>query len=271
METVGIWAERKYRLIGYYARLFATSMKNTWQCRVYIDLFSSSGLSKIKGSGRIVPASPFYVLDLPDPFDFYIFCDIDSEKIETLHGRVQEYFPDANAFFHLGDSNSSISEIVRKIPMHSRGYKVLSFCLLDLYRLADLKFDTIKDLSDKFVDFLILVPTGMELQRFWDKLTEDNNSTLDYFLGDVSWRERWEEKSWPEGDDFTKFIMNEFGARMTELGFIDLGFEEAEPIFLRGKQVLYHMAFYSRNKKGVDFWRRARKGTVDQLSLPLRD
>lgn len=34
------WGEEKYRLVGYYATLFANSMKGKWGSRVYIDLFS---------------------------------------------------------------------------------------------------------------------------------------------------------------------------------------------------------------------------------------
>jgi hypothetical protein len=34
---VGAWAEDKYRLVGNYAAMFATSMKKKWECRIYID------------------------------------------------------------------------------------------------------------------------------------------------------------------------------------------------------------------------------------------
>ena len=40
MPEVRIWAKNKYEKIGYYADLFASSMKRKWDCRVYLDLFS---------------------------------------------------------------------------------------------------------------------------------------------------------------------------------------------------------------------------------------
>ena len=44
--NVGIWNEKKYKLVQYYAGIFATSMKNKWDCRTYIDLFAGAGRSK---------------------------------------------------------------------------------------------------------------------------------------------------------------------------------------------------------------------------------
>ena len=269
-ELVGVWVEEKYRLIGYYARLFSTAMKKRWDQRIYIDLFSSSGMSKIKGSGRVIPASPFYALDLPDPFDRYIFCELSQQKVNDLEQRINHHFAYVDTHCIQGDSNKRISDVIAAIPKPSKDNRVLSFCLIDLQNLSNLHFETIEYIATRrFVDFLILLPTGMELQRFWDKLITHDNSTLDRFLGNHSWRDRWEREGLPEGEDFSDFVSKEFGSKMRELGFIDLGLEEAHPIYRRGKQLNYHMVFYSRNKQGVNFWRRARYGINDQMSLPL--
>ena len=40
---VGPWAADKYRYVGMYAEMFATGMKNLWDRRVYLDLFSGPG------------------------------------------------------------------------------------------------------------------------------------------------------------------------------------------------------------------------------------
>ena len=47
---VGRWAEEKYRLISLYDELFASGMKYKWDQRVYIDLYSAAGISRIKGT-----------------------------------------------------------------------------------------------------------------------------------------------------------------------------------------------------------------------------
>lgn len=55
---VGVWGERKYRLVGAYAQMFSASMKEKWDCRVYIDLFAGEGRSRFRGTNTIIPASP---------------------------------------------------------------------------------------------------------------------------------------------------------------------------------------------------------------------
>ncbi|RJR18158.1 MAG: hypothetical protein C4581_06710 [Nitrospiraceae bacterium] len=37
---IGAWCEDKYRMVALYSSLFAKSMRNKWECLVYIDLFS---------------------------------------------------------------------------------------------------------------------------------------------------------------------------------------------------------------------------------------
>ena len=62
---IGAWAEYKYRLVWNYATMFATSMKDKWDARVYIDLFAGAGRAKIENTSQIVPASPLLALDIP--------------------------------------------------------------------------------------------------------------------------------------------------------------------------------------------------------------
>ena len=56
-NDIGPWAEQKYRYVGMDAELFATGMKNRWQHRVYLDLFSGSGYSRIRDINRLVIAA----------------------------------------------------------------------------------------------------------------------------------------------------------------------------------------------------------------------
>ncbi|HEX9020804.1 MAG TPA: hypothetical protein VF903_06045, partial [Nitrospirota bacterium] len=77
---VGAWAEQKYRLVWNYATMFASSMKNKWNARIYIDLFAGAGRSKIENSKQIVPASPLLSLDISSQFDKYIFCENEDDK-----------------------------------------------------------------------------------------------------------------------------------------------------------------------------------------------
>ena len=72
---VGSWAETKYRLIALYDELFSTGMKNKWDQRVYVDLYSGAGFGRIKGTKTTLKGSPLLGLTVNDPFDKYIFCE----------------------------------------------------------------------------------------------------------------------------------------------------------------------------------------------------
>lgn len=51
---VGQWSEEKYMLLANYAQVFATSMKDKWEDRVYVDLFAGAGQARIRDSTREV-------------------------------------------------------------------------------------------------------------------------------------------------------------------------------------------------------------------------
>jgi hypothetical protein len=92
---VGGWSEDKYRHVQHYAEIFATSMKNKWPCRVYVDLFAGTGRSMLRESGAIVPSSPLLALGIRDPFDKYVFCDADPVKLDAARQRVTREYPNA--------------------------------------------------------------------------------------------------------------------------------------------------------------------------------
>jgi three-Cys-motif partner protein len=100
---VGEWSEEKYKLIAYYSEMFSTSMKNKWDCRVYIDLFAGAGRAKLKTSKRIVKSSPLIALSITDKFDKYIFCENDSEKISALKERIKNEHSDVDTKCIEGD------------------------------------------------------------------------------------------------------------------------------------------------------------------------
>lgn len=90
---VGAWGEKKYRLIGVYADTFATAMKGKWGARVYIDLFAGAGRVRLRGSQRLVASSATRAMGVKDPFDRYIFCDMDNSRLEALVQRATRDYP----------------------------------------------------------------------------------------------------------------------------------------------------------------------------------
>lgn len=181
-EEVGKWSKQKYDLISNYAKIFATGMKNKWDCRVYIDLFAGPGMSRIKNTNRIIKASPLLSIDIPYKFDKYIFCEKDRRKIDSLQKRISGSYQEIDVTYVPGDVNDLSDDILERIPKHSVNMKVLSFCVVDPYSLENLAFNTIEKISSRFVDFLVLIPTFMDAHRNWRQYLSNENYNVERFL-----------------------------------------------------------------------------------------
>ena len=266
LPEVGNWSEKKYGLISTYATMFSTAMKNKWDCRVYVDLFTGAGLAKIRGTSRIIKASPLLALEVRDPFDKYVFCDLDEDNINALKQRVEAGYPGVDATYIHGDANRSIEKILGAIPKGSRRYKVLSFCVVDPFSMSNLHFATIQAISHIYVDFFVLIATNMDAHRNQETYLKPENKVVEQFLGCPEWRERWD----PKRKDFGTFIAERFGEQMATLGYHDEGVKDTELVIYGPKNVrLYRLAFYSRNELGGEFWKIARKSINPQLALDL--
>lgn len=264
---IGAWGEEKYRLISIYATLFAKSMKGKWDRRVYIDLFAGAGRARIKNTRRIVPASPILAIDIQDRFDSYIFCEEDPLKIKALQDRVSKSYPEVDARFLPGDTNKLTDRILQEIPQHHRGFKVLCFCFADPYKLENLQFQTISKLSSRFIDFLVLIPSGMDANRNVSHYVNPSNNIVDRFLGTSAWRNDWKQAE-TMGESFEHFLTDRFGKEMAALGYLYSGVEDTKLVRSTDKNLpLYRLAFFSRKSLGQKFWEQARKYSQDQQSL----
>lgn len=258
------WAERKYRLISYYAEMFATSMKDKWSSRVYIDLFSGAGRGKVKDTSRIISTSALLALGVRHPFDRYVFCDIEPDCIAALRERVARAHPGRDVRCLVGDANERVNDVLGELPPHGPRAGVISFCVLDPFNLGNLKFSTIERLSTIFVDFLVLIPSYMDANRNEASYITPESSAMKDFLGNPDWREAWSQTR----GEFGNFVVDQFGQSMKRLGFLYGGLGDEVVVYLPRKNVkLYHLAFYSRSHLGMRFWRQARRNTDAQMDL----
>lgn len=265
---VGDWSEEKYQLVHCYSDIFSTSMKKKWESRVYLDLFSGAGRARIRGTNRIVPAIPLLVTSLRFPFTHYIFCEINRERIDALEKRLGRTSPKAVVSLVCGESNSNLEEIMSRVPMAERGKRVLTFCLADPYRLADLRFETIAKISaDRFVDFLILIPSGMDASRNQDLYLRAKSRGLDAFLGHSDWRISWTAAE-RAGQRFADFVVDQFGLSMRKLGYKYNGLENAHLMTSTARRLpLYHLVMFSRHSLASDFWEKCKASTQPQREL----
>ena len=263
---VGAWADEKHRLVSLYATLFSMGMKNIWDELAYVELFAGSGYSKIRDTARIIAGSPIRALAVERPFDKYIFCERNANRLSILKERVRRHSSTANVAYVLGDCNERAQDVLAEIPAYSQRHKVLSLCFVDPYGIG-IKFDTIKTLSSRLVDFLVLLAVYMDANRNYDRYVSDDASKVDDFLGSSTWRVRWERAKW-KAVAFPEFLATEFAASMESLGYLPTPLHRMKRVRSDEKNLpLYYIGLFSRNDRGHDFWDKVLKAGTDQRSF----
>jgi three-Cys-motif partner protein len=267
-HEVGSYAVEKYRLVGSYADMFANAMKDHWDCRVYVDLFSGPGHAVIRETGQRVLTSPLITLSVPHRFDKYVFCDQAEGSIDALRRRVERMAPPAAAY-RVGNANLMCADVASEIPEARSDFRVLTFCFVDPFSI-DLHFSAIAELArGRSMDFMILLALGMDANRNWQLYTRAGDERVDRFLGVDTWRPRWREAE-RRGHSPVRFLAEEYSAAMARIGYRPMAIDTMSEIRMTGTNVpLYYLAFFSRHELGLKFWREAQKASRDQLALPL--
>jgi len=265
VAEVGAWAEDKYKLVFLYNRLFSTGMKNRWNARVYIDLYSGPGVVHVRDTRRFMWGSPLLALQVADPFDKYIFCEKNPQYIAALKERVRRLAPDANVSYVEGDCNDRVGQVSQLIPRASKSYKVLSFCFVDPFNVS-IKFSTIRAIAEGFVDFLILLALEMDAVRNEVHYTSPENRTLDEFLGQSEWRGRWSKHA--TGVTFPQFLAEEYAKQMEQLRYIPMPVYKMKKVGWDENHTLYRLALFSRNRLAHTYWSEVLKYGTSQQFLP---
>lgn len=267
VAEVRSWSEEKYRLVEAYSSLFCRSMRGKWGSLVYLDLFAGPGYARFKGTNRIVAASPLIALGLDDKFSSYVFSEADPTSAQDLQTRCSRDFASEQVRVIPGNANALADTIVQAMPKYSKSNTALGFCFVDPYKMGNLQFSTIEKLATRFMDFLVLIPSGMDAHRNEQRYAATSNTTVDDFVGDATWRTRWKAEK-ARGKQFEKFIVEEFGRSMTRLGYTDPGLDKAAIIRSDDKNLLlYRLVLYSTHKLGTKFWNEAMKYTNPQTGF----
>jgi len=260
-------AEDKYRTLFNYMELFSTGMKNKYK-RVYIDLYAGSGCARIEGDEKIFKGSALLSLSVKQPFDKYIFCEENRECVTALRKRIQDNFSPLNTIIIEGDCNNSIDSIIDNIPKSSISQNVLTLCIVDPDSL-DVHYDSLKKLANVTrIDFIVLLALMMDANRNESNYIRPDNVKVESFLGKKDWRPRWME--YKERDNsFPRYLTSEFENQMMSIGY--RFFPEVTPKKeIRSKEKnlpLYHLAFFSKSEKGIEFWKKGLKYSSDQTTF----
>jgi three-Cys-motif partner protein len=266
IPEVGSWAINKYQYFGGYCEIFTKTMTPPrWKNLIYIDLFSGSGFSRIRDTGRIIFGSPLIALSTPIPFTKYYFCEENREYYDALKIRVGKLFDDSDVKYFHGDANEIFDELIDSLPKFGKKNTGLSFIFIDPYKL-NLHFSTIKKLSKLIADFLILLPLYMDLNRNFSLYYKEGNKTMEYFLDDPKWRDKLKTTFKDDPTSVVYYMGNAYRTNMADLGFNFAG----DFIQVRSDKKnlpLYYLAFFSRHELGEKFWNIAQKYADDQQRL----
>ena len=260
---VGPWSEDKYRLIGLYDELFSKGMKDKWDARVYVDLYAGAGVGRLKGTETRLIGSPLVALTVEYPFDKYIFCDEDPEKLEALRRRVVKVAPKADVVYIEGSCDERVDEILNAIPRGSSTRKVLSLCLVDPYDFG-FKFDTLSRLSSAYMDFLMLLAAQMDANRNYGNYMAPGNTKIAEALGCNHWRTKWEASNQPR-DRFPVFLAEQVSESLSKLGYLPRTAADMKRIkTYDNNMALYYLALFSKHPTAYGFWKDVMKYGTDQ-------
>jgi hypothetical protein len=137
--------------------------------------------------------------------------------------------------------------------------------LVDPYNMSSLRFETLDVLKDRWIDFLVLIPSEMDAERAKHIYLADGNETVGIFVGNPNWRVAWSDAE-KQGTRFEQFVVEEFGRSMKRIGRIDPALSQTHVMRNTVNRTLYRLALYSRKAIAGKFWTQAQK-----YATPHRD
>jgi three-Cys-motif partner protein len=130
-----------------------------------------------------------------------------------------------------------------------------------------IKFETIRRLSNFFMDFLVLLAVGMDANRNYDHYVDGHSPKLDQALGNTEWRERWKSGG-TKRSNFRQFLAAEFSASMESLKYLKQPLDRMKLVRSDEKNLpLYYLALFSRHRTAYELWDEVLKYGTDQRNL----
>jgi three-Cys-motif partner protein len=257
----------KIGLHNAYADRFTSSMYRKWPQLAYVGLYSGAGRALVARPKEIVETTAMGVFRLHRPFTKYIFVDNDRRCLEALRARVASLSTTHDVTYMHGDTADLVDEVRGALPAFSASRGLLSFCFVDPFA-ANLRFKTIRALSDYRMDFLILLMLGRDVRTNLRMYLGNRDSTR---IADLTNCPSWREEYAASGDrNIVRFILAKFDEAMVNIGYLSAAEHLRHQIAAAGTAVLqYVLVFYSKNRLAQRFWQDIRVTATDQTTLNL--
>jgi three-Cys-motif partner protein len=185
IDVIGPWTERKYEIEDFYAQLYSNILDQTDLDHWYIDGYAASGYGFRRETKELIEASVSRVLSIKPPFKQYHLVEIDPKRLEMLRARTKK---SPNIFLYEGDANLVLPRIFSEVRFDQLRR---AFCLLDPYKLQDLRWETIcAAAKPKTIDLLLHFPI-MDANRnaLWRTGDAEQSEHLTRYWGDASWKQ----------------------------------------------------------------------------------
>ncbi len=248
VQCIGKWSEDKHRYLERYLAATGNVRSKFVPPRgpggaAFVDLFAGPGRGRVRPTGQLVDGSPLIALNQRVPFSRLIFCDVLPQNVAALKVRSGSRARVAAVSVIEGDSNEEIGAVLRMVPPDG-----LNVALLDPYRLADLRFDTIGRLATlKRMDLIIFFPVG-EIRRWGSDKPDTYGPALRRAVGPAS------------EADVLACVKDPLAAiRLLQRNLesrYDYVAENSFTASIRNDSntVLYHLVFASKHAKGQEIW-----------------
>ncbi len=220
-EFGGNWTANKLHALReyliQYMKIFTVSTKASYYKTIYFDAFAGGGFSSEKKGQSITPelfdkteltevkqfrkGSPLIALDIPRPFDVYIFNDNDPEAVSSLENLRSDHRLRDRIKITRDEANKSVIEFCNNTDW-ARCRAVL---FLDPYG-AQVNWTTLEHVADtKAIDMWLLFPLGQAVVRMLTKNEPPPDhwaSCLTRLFGTDEWRTKFYSASNPQRDLF---------------------------------------------------------------------
>lgn len=246
------WTLDKLHFLCHYLAVTTTAMVGSrhFDSLNYVDLFSGSGVCRLKGQpeGKRYPGSPILAAGCEKPFSGLFLVDSNPENTTALRTRLARLKPPCDVFTWSDDANAVVNEIAARLPAR----RALNILFVDPFSLG-VHFTTIESLArGRPMDLVMLFADAIDIVRNVEKYYYPNpDSKLDRLLGEgCDWRKRWEALQNREGRNVREFFAAMYLDQLRGIGYQHLGTRVIESEY----GPMYRLVYASKHELGLKFW-----------------